>query len=291
MNPVKPFYLITLLIILSISCTNNPIPPFNQTCQDRGGSTSVTEPRFVRNLSIGNTGWFSSPALYDLDFDGKNEIIAPFYDIAIWDAEGNLKYREERTHHTGRVYAPSVIADLEGDGIVEIVVAAGKGSVSAYEWYDQSLNIKDGWPATTCVAGTCFENRSLAADDLDGDGTIEIVVSSTLSQQPSGFKGTNPHVFVFEPDGSTRKGWPRYDTRLEIGRDLKGGADGNCYGHSGFGSYGLNVGIGNIDDDGEKRYLLPMITTISRRLITTGLPFLPTHRTFRDGEVNVKIHQ
>ena len=94
MNPVKPFYLITLLIILSISCTNNPIPPFNQTCQDRGGSTSVTEPRFVRNLSIGNTGWFSSPALYDLDFDGKNEIIAPFYDIAIWDAEGNLKYRE-----------------------------------------------------------------------------------------------------------------------------------------------------------------------------------------------------
>jgi len=56
----------------------------------------VSEPRFIRNLSIGNTGWFSSPAVFDLDGDGTKEIIAPFYDIAIWDAHGNLKHREER---------------------------------------------------------------------------------------------------------------------------------------------------------------------------------------------------
>ncbi len=256
MNLFKALSLVTFVIILSPSCTDEPAVSFNRTCQDRGGSTSVAEPRFVRNLTIGNTGWFSSPAVYDLDHDGENEIIAPFYDIAVWDAEGNLQDREERIHHSGRVYAPSVIADLEGDGIVEIVVAAGEGSVAAYEWFNQSLHIKDGWPTTTCVAGTCYENRSIAADDLDGDGTIEVVVSSTLSQQPSGFEGTNPHVFVFEPDGSTRKGWPRYDTREEIGRDLKGGPDGNCYGHSGFGSYGLNVGVGTIDDDPDKEIIV-----------------------------------
>ena len=125
---------VLLLFLLSFGCSEKPAELYNQTCQDEGGSTSVAEPRFVRNLSIGNTGWFSSPAVYDLDADGEKEIIAPFYDIAIWDAEGNLKYREERTHHSGRVYAPSVIADLDGDGIIEIVVAAGDGSVAAYEW-------------------------------------------------------------------------------------------------------------------------------------------------------------
>ena len=126
MNQFKTLFFLTCILILFSSCTDKPIAPFNRTCPDRGGSTFVAEPRFVRNLSIGNTGWFSSPAVYDLDHDGDNEIIAPFYDIAVWDAEGNLKYREERTHHSGRVYAPSVIADLEDDGIIEIVVAAGE---------------------------------------------------------------------------------------------------------------------------------------------------------------------
>ena len=244
------------LMIVSLGCGEQSKEPFNRTCKDDGGSTGVSEPRFVRNLSIGNTGWFSSPAVYDLDGDGTNEIIAPFYDIAVWDAQGNLTYREERTYHAGRVYAPSVVADLEGDGVVEVVVAAGEGTVAAYEWRDASLRIKNGWPVTTCVADSCFENRSLAADDLDGDGTIEIVVSSTRSSQPTGYENTNPHVFVFEPDGSIRDGWPRYDTREGVGRDLQGGLDANCYGHSGFGSYGLNVGIGDIDDDDGKEILV-----------------------------------
>ena len=40
-------------------------------------SSAVQKPEFVRNLSIGNTGWFSSPAAFDLDGDGRKEIIAP----------------------------------------------------------------------------------------------------------------------------------------------------------------------------------------------------------------------
>ena len=244
------------LLLGSSGCGEQPKELFNRTCEDDGGSTDVAEPRFVRNLSIGNTGWFSSPAVYDLDGDGTKEIIAPFYDIAIWDAEGNLIYRQERDYHAGRIYAPSVIADLDGDGVVEVVVAAGEGTVAAYEWRDAALRIKDGWPATTCVGDSCYENRSLAADDLDGDGKIEMVVSSTRSTQPTGYESTNPHVFVFEPDGSLSDGWPRYDTREGVGRDLPGGSDANCYGHSGFGSYGLNVGIGDIDDDDDKEILV-----------------------------------
>ena len=85
-------------------------------------------PRLVRNLSIGNTGWFSSPAVVDLDGDGAKEIVAPFYDIAVWSADGTLLDRmDEGASHHGRVYAPEVVADLDGDTTVEIVVASGRG--------------------------------------------------------------------------------------------------------------------------------------------------------------------
>jgi hypothetical protein len=243
-------------LVLSLGCSDKAV--FNTTCEDADGSASVRRPTFVRNLSIGNTGWFSSPAVYDLDGNGTNEIIAPFYDIAVWDADGNLLQQlDQGAYHRDRVYAPAVIADLEGDGTTEVVVAAGQGTVAAYEWVNGALRIKNGWErATTCIADSCFENRSLAADDLDGDGTIEVVVSSTRSDSPPGYESSNPHVFVFQHDGSLREGWPRYDTRTGVGRDLPGGPDANCYGNDGFGSYGLNVGIGDIDDDTDKEILV-----------------------------------
>jgi hypothetical protein len=242
-------------------CGKDKKKPFEPTCDDLGGGNSVDEPELVHNLQIGNTGWFSSPAVYDLDGDGAKEIVAPFYDIAVWSASGDLLHQvphgaDQGGHHEGRVYPPAVVADLEGDGVVEVVVAAGEGTVAAYEWLEGQLQIKAGWPTTTCIADSCFENRSLGADDLDGDGTVEIVVSSTRSEQPSGYEGTNPHVFVFEPDGSTRAGWPRYDTRTGEGTDLPGAVDGFCAGHSGFGSYGLNVGVGDIDDDDDSEILV-----------------------------------
>ena len=247
------------LAALAGGCSNEKI--YNQTCEDVGGDTSVSKPELLMNLSIGNTGWFSSPAVYDLDGNGTKEIVAPFYDVAVWDTSGNLLFMIPRDdQHMGRIYAPSAIADLDGDGIVELVVAAGEGSVAAYEWEAGEFTIKDGWPATTCIAGSCFEVRSLAADDIDGDGTIEIVVSDTRSESPEGYDSTNPQVFVFEPDGSIRDGWPRYDTREEgVGADLPGGEDANCYGHSGFGSYGLNVAIGDMDDDDDKEIIVTYV--------------------------------
>jgi hypothetical protein len=77
----------------------------------------------------------------------------------------------------------------------------------------------------------------MAAADLDGDGTIEIVATTTNTAQ------TGAQVFVFEPNGQLRAGWPRYD--YAAGSDL----DWNGQGNDGFGCYGLNVGIGNLDDD------------------------------------------
>ena len=120
----------TLVGLLSAGCEDTP-KTYGTVCPAAANPTKkVARPRFVRNLSIGNTGWFASPAVLDIDGDGSNEIIAPFYDIAVWDADGNLLSQVETgNHHHGRVYTSAVVADLEGDGTVEVVVAAGDGSV------------------------------------------------------------------------------------------------------------------------------------------------------------------
>ncbi len=249
-----------LFVVMFVAGTGCKERPYAATCPEDGGDTHVSRPRFVMNLAIGNTGWYSSPAVVDIDGDGGKEIVAPFYDIAVWDADGTLLHRLERgEYHQGRVYAPAVVADLDLDGTTEVVVAAGEGTVAAYEWALSGLRIKDGWTdASTCfgTGDSCNENRSIAADDLDGDGDLEVVVSSSRTEPAPGYEGTNPHVFVFEHDGSVRPGWPRYDTRTGTGRDLPGGEDSNCYGHSGYGSFGLNVGIGDIDDDPDREILV-----------------------------------
>src|SRR5829696_7496620 len=72
---------------------------------------AVASPRFVRNIETGETGWFSSPALVDLNRDGRLEIVAPFYTTFVFDAKGRPLGQGAAT--SGRVYAPSVVADMD----------------------------------------------------------------------------------------------------------------------------------------------------------------------------------
>ena len=59
-------------------------------CAPAGGMSSVKRPQFVRNIPTGETGWFASPSLVDLNGDGKLEIVAPFYSTFVFDAKGHL---------------------------------------------------------------------------------------------------------------------------------------------------------------------------------------------------------
>jgi hypothetical protein len=68
------------------------------------------------------TGWYSSPAVADLDGDGTMEVIASAYSVVILDgATGKLEKRIE--HDGSRTWAGIVLADLDGDGNLEIVTA------------------------------------------------------------------------------------------------------------------------------------------------------------------------
>ncbi len=219
----------------------SPSPPVTAAKATR---KAVAAPRFVRNIATGETGWFSSPGLVDLDRDGRLEIVAPFYSTFVFDAKGRLLGKGSATK--GRVYAPSVVADMDRDRVPEIVVGGNEGTVAAYNLVGGRLRLKPGWPASTCSGGECPETRGLAAADLDRDGRVE-VVATTTNTSPSGSQ-----VFVFDgsgaryrPPGAPVTAWPRYNDLPGAGND----AGFNGVGNHGYGTYGENVGIGNLDDD------------------------------------------
>jgi hypothetical protein len=219
----------------------------NPVCAAGQSAGEVQAPAFRMNLA-GQTSWFASPVVADLDGDGNNELIAAYYSVYVFDRQGRLLDRVD--HNGGRVYAPHVVVDLEGDGGAEVVFGA-RHEVYAYEWLNGGLVLKPGWPANTTTAGESPEVRGLAAADLNGDGLIEVVATTTQTQA-SADGGAQVFVFAhngapFRPAGLSYPAWPRYNNLSGIGGD----ADRNGMGHSGYGCYGLNVGIGNIDDDAD----------------------------------------
>ena len=217
----------------------------NTVCVSATSEGEVARPQFIMNLQ-GQTSWYASPIVADLDNDGDRELVAAYYSLYVFGSDGTLIDRADEG--SGRVYAPHIVVDLEGDGINEII-CGNRHEVLVYEWRNNRLLIKPGWPADTTTAGESPEVRGIAAADLDGDGLIEIVATTTQTQ-PTEDGGAQVFVFsangsLFQPAGLVFPAWPRYNNLSGLGGD----ADRNGQGHSGFGCYGLNVAIGNIDDD------------------------------------------
>jgi uncharacterized repeat protein (TIGR01451 family) len=174
------------------------------------------------------TGWYSSPAVADLNGDGKMEVIGSAYTIFVLDgATGNLLWKMASGHDitqptassVGRTWPGIVVADVDNDGLPEIVTAHSGGYVSVY---DHTGKFKPGWPKQP----VSDELRSLAVADLDGDKNMEVVVGrAQLNAQ---------NVWVYDHNGNIRPGWPQitggsgsaagiYNDNLAIGDLVPGG--------------------------------------------------------------------
>jgi uncharacterized repeat protein (TIGR01451 family) len=181
------------------------------------------------------TGWYSSPAVADLDGDGKLEVIASAYSIVVLEGEtGHLLWRMPSGHdrsqpnagNVGRTWPGIVVADVDGNGDSEIVTAHSGGYVSVY---DHRGYLKPGWPQRPSSS----ELRGLSVYDLDGDDRLEVVVTSAV--------GSKTNTWVLQHDGSTRPGWPQ----------LVGDA-GYAYG-----VFNDNAAVGDLDGDGQGEIVVP----------------------------------
>ncbi|HSJ97989.1 MAG TPA: VCBS repeat-containing protein, partial [Myxococcota bacterium] len=170
-----------------------------------------------------DTGWYASPGVGDVDGDGQVEVLWGGYRlIAVNGATGALEWTWPAAGNHGRLWPSPVVADVDGVPGLEIAIGNGQGELVVL---DGNGNPKSGFPIQPF--GTANELRSLAASDLDGDGTLELLTGRT---------GSGPTVWsVVQSNGATRPGWPR----------LQGGDLGYA-----AGCYNQNLAAGDLDGDG-----------------------------------------
>ncbi|MDY7080234.1 MAG: hypothetical protein SXV54_25410 [Chloroflexota bacterium] len=169
------------------------------------------------------TGWYSSPAVADLDDDGTMEVIGGVYTVFILNGEDGTMQHSVDTPGS-RVWPGVVVADLDDDGDLEIVTAQGSGYLNVLNhagtvvWTQQ--------PASS-------ELRGLSVYDLDDDGTLEIIVTGAV--------GSKTNTWVYEHNGVLRAGWPQLS---------------NDTGYA-WGVFNDNAAVADLDGDGVGEIVVP----------------------------------
>lgn len=169
------------------------------------------------------TGWYSSPAVADLDGDGTQEVIAGAYTVFILNGEDGSVVRSMDTPG-GRVWPGVVVADIDNDGDLEIITGQGSGYLNVLDHTGDQV-----WSRQPSGG----ELRGLSVYDLDNDDTLEIVVTAAA--------GGRINTWVYEHNGSVRPGWPQLNSST-------GWASG---------IYNDNAAIADIDGDGVGELIVP----------------------------------
>lgn len=166
-------------------------------------------------ISGPDPGFFSTPALYDLDGDGKLEIIAPAMDqyLYVFRDDGSmqpgfpvlLRDMSQIEPVAERIISSPAVGDIDGDGAPEIVV----GTSEVYSSYGRVYAVKpdgsflSGWPIEVLglmadilpyVGRGVPTNPALA--DVDGDGILDVATNTILAPNINFYNGAGIPVKI-----------------------------------------------------------------------------------------------
>ena len=181
-------------------------------------------------------GWYSSPAIADLDGDGAIEVVAASYWVfALAGTDGSTVWSLQPGGDTTgggssqRTWSAVVVADVDNDTRLEVVTAHAGGWLSIY---DEDGRFETGWPQQP----TTSELRGVKAFDIDGDDRLEIIATAV---------GSQTNTWVYEDNGALRSGWPQL-----------GGGPGFA-----FGAYNDNAAVADLNGLPGGEILVPSDTS------------------------------
>jgi len=198
---------------------------------------------------------YSSPAISDIDGDGKQEVVIGSdsnYVYALNGEDGSILWSYYATYD---VSSSPAIADIDGDGKPEAVFGTENGYVYA-------LNGEDGSTLWSYYTSYGIYYSSSAIGDIDGDGKKEIVIgcgyymyalngedgSKAWSYSAGGSIYSSPAIGDVDGDGKIEVVFGSYDNYVYA---LNGEDGSKLWSYYTKGDVTSSPALGDIDGDGK----------------------------------------